>query len=150
MKKILTLAEQINKRRWWLSPPADKKAYKKRGMFLASSYKECEFYGRPLDEPIRVSVSNPLVDTEQNIIQFLFGNDSSQMTAYNALINNTAKELLRVRFKLDADLFMTAKSKNFDSIAVVTEKGLEKAKNHKLPSSVELNIIDIENGINEA
>ena len=147
MKKTLTFADQINRRRWWHSPPSDKKAYKKRGMFLASSFKECEFYGRPLDEPIRVNVSNPLVDTEQNIIKSLFGYSSSQMMAYTALIKNAEKDPLRVRFKLDADLFKTAKSKNYDAIAVVTEKGFEKTKNHKLPRSVELNLIDIKNGI---
>lgn len=147
MKKELTLADQINKRKWWHSPPADKAAYKKRGMFLASSYKECEFYGCPLDEPIKVNVSHPLVDTEKNIIRFLFGDNSSQMSAYIALINGTAKEPLKLRFKLDRDLFKAAKNKNHDAIAVVTEKGLEKVKNQKLPSSVELNVLDIESGI---
>lgn len=147
MKKTLTLADQINRRRWWHSPPSDKKAYKKRGMFLASSYKECEFYGRPLDEPIKVNVSNPIVNTEQNIIKSLFGNNSSQMIAYTALTNNTEEESLKVRFKLDTDLFKAAKSKNYDAIAVVAEKGLEKVKNHKLPRSVELNLIDTKNGV---
>lgn len=149
MKKILTLADQINKREWWHSPPLDKNAYQKRGMFLASSYEECEFYGRPLNEPIKVSVSNPIVDTEQNIIRFFFGNNSPQMIAYNALINDSDKVPLKVRFKLDADLFKAAKKGKYDAIAIITEKELEKIKNHKLPRSVELNLIDIENGVNK-
>lgn len=147
---MLTFAEQINKRKWWHSPPSDKKAYKKRGMFLASSYKECEFYGRPLVELIRVDVSNPLVDTEKNIIRFLFGDNSPQMMIFNSLINNTASNPLKARFKLDADLFSSAKKNKYDAIAVITAKCFEKIKNHKLPKSVELNIIDIENGINKA
>ena len=147
MKKALTFTDQLNKRKWWHSPPADKKTYKKRGIFLASSYKECEFYGRPLDEPIKVNVSNPLVDTEENLIRLLFGNNSSQMVAYNALINGNAKEPLKVRFKLDKDLFKTAKNKNYDAIAVVSEKRLENIKNRKLSKSIELNILDIEKGI---
>jgi hypothetical protein len=147
MKKALTFADQLNKRKWWHSPPADKKAYKKRGIFLASSYKECEFYGRPLDEPIKVNVSNPLVDTEENIIRLLFGNNSPQMVAYMALINGNAKEPLKVRFKLDKDLFKAAKNKNYDAIAVVSEKRLENTKNRKLSKSIELNILDIEKGI---
>jgi hypothetical protein len=147
MKKELTLADQLNKRKWWHSPPVDKSAYKKRGVFLASSYKECEFYGRPLNEPIKVNVSYPLVDTEKNIIRFLFGDNSSQMSAYIALINGTAKEPLKVRFKLDRDLFKAAKNKNYDAIAVVTEKELEKVKNKKLPRSIELNVLDAESGI---
>lgn len=150
MKKTLKFADQLNKRKWWHSPPADKKAYKKRGIFLSSSYKECEFYGRPLDEPIKVNVSSPLVDTEQNIIKFLLGYCSAQMIAYTALTNNSAKDPLKVRFKLDADLFKAAKKGKYDAIAIITEKDIDKIKNHKLPRSIELNIIDIENGINKA
>jgi hypothetical protein len=150
MKNILTLADQLNKRKWWHSPPVDKAAYKKRGMFLASSYKECEFYGRPLNEPIRVRVLNPLAGTEENIISLLFGNTSPQMADYVSLLNGNVKEPLKVRFKLDNDLFKAAKTKNYDAISIITEKGLEKIKNHKLPRSVELNVINIENGINKA
>ncbi|MEW6739098.1 MAG: hypothetical protein ACOYU2_05340 [Nitrospirota bacterium] len=149
MKKILTLADQINKRIWWHSPPSDKNAYKKRGMFLSSSYKECEFYGRPLDEPIRVKVSKPLVDTERNVIRFFFGNDSPQMLTLNALMNGTSRSPVKARFKLDADLFEAAKKNKYDAIAIIPEKGLEKIKNHKLPRSVELNVIDFENGIDK-
>src|SRR4030066_984294 len=138
MKKASSLANQINKRKWWHSPPADRKAYKERGIFLASSYEECEFYGRPLNEPIKVSVSNPLVDTEDNIIRFLFGNNSPQLFAYLALTNGTIKEPIKARFKLDKDLFKAAKDQNYDAIAVVTNKGLAKVRNHKLPNSVEL------------
>ncbi|OGP64101.1 MAG: hypothetical protein A3K22_02290 [Deltaproteobacteria bacterium RBG_16_42_7] len=144
---MLTLTEQINKRNWWHSPPADKKAYRKRGIFLASSYKECEFYGRPLNKPIKVSVSNPLVDTEENVIRLLFGDDSPQMSAHMALKAGGAREPLKVRFKLDKDLFSAAKGNNYDAIAIVTEKGLEKVRNCRLPKSVELNVLDIENGI---
>ena len=147
MKKELTLADQLIKRKRWHSPPADKAAYKKRGIFLASSYKECEFYGCPFDKPIKVNVTYPLVDTEENIIRFLFGNNSSQMVVYKALIGGTAKEPLKARFKLDMDLFKAAKNKNYDAIAVVTEKGLEKARKYKLPKSVELNVLDIDSGI---
>lgn len=149
MKKELTLADQLNKRKWWHSPPTDKVAYKKRGMFLSSSYKECEFYGRPLNKLIRVNVSKPILDTEQNIIRFFFGNDSRQMRTFDALINGTAKCPLNARFKLDADLFRAAKKNKYDAIAIVTEKGLEEVNNRKLSRSVELNVIDIKNGIDK-
>ena len=138
-----SLTEQINRRSWWHSPPVDKLAYKKRGIFLASSFKECEFYGRPLDEPIKVQVSNPLIGVEKNIIKILYGIGSDQMKAHNSLINDTAKDTLNVRFHLDADIFTAAKKKGFDSIAIVTENGLEKIKEGKLPRSVELNVFNI-------
>lgn len=147
MNKTFTLAEQINKRKWWHSPPSDGKAYQKRGVFLASSYKECEFYGRPLDEPIKVNLFNPLINTEENIIKFLFGNSSPQMSFYTALMNGFAKEPLKARFKLDKDLFNAAKNKDYDSIAIISEKGLEKVRKGKLPRTVELNVLNIDNGI---
>ncbi len=138
-----SLIEQINQRSYWHSPPVDKFAYKKRGVFLASSFKECEFYGRPLNEPIKVQVSNPLIDIEKSIIKILFGIGSNQMKAHKSLINDTAKDTLKVRFRLDADIFTVAKKKGYDSIAIVTEKGLEKIKEDKLPRSIELNVFDI-------
>ena len=69
------------------------------------------------------------------------------MLAYADLIKGTTKEPLKVRFKLDRDLFNAAKNKNHDAIAVVAEEELGKIKNHKLPRSVELNVLDTEGGI---
>jgi len=47
---------RINRKDWWHVPPRDPSAYKKRGQFFASSFREAEFWGRPLDEPQRVRV----------------------------------------------------------------------------------------------
>lgn len=138
-----SLSEQINRKSWWHSPPVDKSAYKKRGIFLASSFKECEFYGRPLSIAIKVQVANPLINTEKNIVEILFGISSKQMKVYKSLVSDTAKNSLDIRFRLDADIFKTAKKKGFDSIVMVTENGLEKIKEGKLPRSIELNIFNI-------
>ena len=137
-----TISEQINRRTWWHSPPRDANSYKKRGIFLASSYKECEFYGRPLDEPIKIKINNPLVNTERNIIASLFGENSPQMKAYDSLLNYEAKELLKIRFKLDAEIMNAAKNRGYDSVAIISPKGLERIKEGKLPRNVELNVAD--------
>ena len=55
------LLARINRKDWWHVPPADPKAYRQRGKFLASTFREAEFWGRPLDTPIRVRVSNPII-----------------------------------------------------------------------------------------
>jgi hypothetical protein len=141
ISKNVRFAEQINKRDWWHCPPEDKKAYKARGVFLASSFKECEFYGRPLDKPLKVHVTNPLIGTEENIIKKLFGNNSKQMGASKSLINRTAKQILKVRFQLDKEMCKAARNQGYDAIAVVTQKGLEKVREGKLPRSVELNVL---------
>lgn len=139
------IVNQINKKKWWHSPPIDKTSYKKRGVFLASSYKECEFYGRPLDNPVKVSILKPLIGTEEDIIKSIFGEDSQQMVAYMSLTANRAENMLRVRFQLDKDIYRAAKEKGYDSIVVVASKNIEKIKEGKLPQSIELNIFNTKN-----
>lgn len=48
--KALIIAN-VNRKKWWHVPPRNPDAYEKKGMFLASSFKEAEFWGRPLDLP---------------------------------------------------------------------------------------------------
>jgi hypothetical protein len=139
-----SLIEQVNRRKWWHSPPRDSASYRKRGVFLASSYRECEFYGRPLDEPVEVKISKPLVGTEENIIKSLYGKESRQMDAYRALAGNLDVDILKVRFQLDADLFEVAKGKGYDAIVVVAEKNTFQVKQGKLPRKAELNVFDAE------
>jgi len=140
-----SLTEQVNRKKWWHSPPRDIASYKKRGIFLASSYVECEFYGRPLDEPVKVHISNPLVGTEVNIIENLFGKCSPQMDAYRTLAGNINIDVMKVRFQLDADLFKAAKVKGYDAIVVIAEKNASAVKQGKLPRKAELNVFDAEN-----
>jgi len=45
------LVAHVNRKGWWHVPPRDPTAYGKRGKFFASSFREAEFWGRPLDEP---------------------------------------------------------------------------------------------------
>ena len=67
------LIEKINKSEWWHVPPRDRDAYKKRGKFFASTYKQAEFYGRPNDVPEKVLISNPIFGfSKVEILRSLF------------------------------------------------------------------------------
>jgi hypothetical protein len=66
------LVDHINKKDWWHVPPTEgERAYTNRGKFLASSFKDAEFYGRPLDEAQHVQIRNPIVGTEAEIAEKL-------------------------------------------------------------------------------
>ncbi|MGO9271727.1 MAG: hypothetical protein ACLQOO_15930 [Terriglobia bacterium] len=67
------LIAHLSRREWWHCPPQDPKAYQKRGKFLASSFREAEFWGRPLDESQQVTISNPPIDDEVGIETEPFG-----------------------------------------------------------------------------
>lgn len=88
-------------------------------------------------------LSNPLINSEENIIKALFGSDASQMKAYKSLLSSTAKDIIKVRLQLDADIYEAAQKKDYDAIAIVTEKGFEKIQEGKLPKSVELNVFNV-------
>src|ERR1700674_5320366 len=84
MKRIAVsfekLVAHINRKEWWHVRPRNPSAYSKRGKFLASSFREAEFWGRPLDEPQRVTVAHPLVGDEGVIERKLFGKRVSSET----------------------------------------------------------------------
>jgi hypothetical protein len=62
----------VNRKRWWHVPPQDSAAYQKRGKFLASSFAEAEFWGRPLDGLQRVNVAaGPRFGDEPTIAKLL-------------------------------------------------------------------------------
>ena len=71
------LLARINRKDWWHVPPADPKAYQKRGKYLASTFREAEFWGRPLDTPVHVSIANPIVGDESTIETELLGAPSA-------------------------------------------------------------------------
>ena len=77
MKKSIkrVLIDKINKSEWWHVSPRDPNAYSKRGKFLASTYQQAEFYGRPNDIPEKVRISNPVYGfSEIEILKKLFQN----------------------------------------------------------------------------
>ena len=129
------LIKHVNRKDWWHVPPQDPAAYIKRGKFLASSFSEAEFWGRPLDEPQRVAITRPLVGDEESIEKELFGRRVSREDI-----------AVKERWALDAKMRRAALAKGFDSIVLMAPKAFAQFRaSGKLPRSIELNILNLGN-----
>jgi hypothetical protein len=122
----------VNRKNWWHVPPVGPNAYRKGGKFLASSFEEAEFYGRPLDEPQKVIVTKPLIGDERRISKVLRvppqhdGMTLKQIAAHDALWRNAALK------------------RGFDSILLMAPKCFGEFKSiGKIPRSLELNILRV-------
>jgi len=133
---IEKLIARINRKDWWHVPPSDPRAYEKRGMFLASTFREAEFWGRPLDTPIRVKVANPIIGDESTIEAKLLGGPCEH-PAYDS------PKLMQWRWNLDAKLKKAALAKGYDSIVILSPSGYAKfTAEGRIPLSIELNLLD--------
>lgn len=122
----------VNRKAWWHVPPRDPGAYRKRGQFLASSLREAEFWGRPLPEPLRVSVNKPLVGDETAIERRLFG----RRVSHEGLS-------MEQRWSLDARMKRVALAQGYDSILLMAPQGFAKFRSSsELPRSLELNVLE--------
>jgi len=122
----------LNRKNWWHVPPVDPRAYSKRGKFLASTFREAEFWGRPQDEPQKVVVVKPLIGDERTISRVLRipsqfdGMTLRQLAAHDARWRNAA---LR---------------RGFDSILLMAPRCFAEYKaSGKVPRSLELNILRV-------
>jgi hypothetical protein len=130
----IKLIAHINRKKWWHVPPIDPAAYSKRGMFLASSFGEAEFYGRPLDEPKRVNIANPIVGDEKTVHKRLFGKPL-------VVFDGSCRAVLRWRWRLDAQMKRAAQRIGYDSIVILSPSGLSRCRKGKMPKSIELNLL---------
>jgi len=127
------IVAHVNRKSWWHVPPVDPNAYRKRGKFLASSFGEAEFWGRPLDDPQRVTVAMPIVGDEETIERGLFGKTVS-----------TEDISVPQRFRLDAEMKKAALAKGYDSILLMSPRSFVRFKSTgKIPRSLELNILRV-------
>ena len=135
------LIAKINKTEWWHVPPLDKNAYKKRGKFLASTYSQAEFYGRPNFNPEKVNVKLPIYGfSEKEILKRLFP------SKYNKLyfqITKEGKNWYNRRINLDARMFRKAKTLGYDAIVLLTSQGKDRLKINRKPFSMELNLLNV-------
>ena len=123
----------INRKEWWHVPPIDPRAYEKRGKFLASSFIEAEFYGRPCDMPDKVSIAAPIVGDDRFIEMTLIGR-----------VESDPDMSVSKRLALDAKLRRAAMRKGFDSIVLLTPKNFQALRrNGTVPRSIELNVLDL-------
>lgn len=124
------IVAHVNRKAWWHVPPRDPMAYLKRGKFFASSFREAEFYGRPLDEPQRVLIARPLFGDESAIAEVLgippqrAGMSLEQIAAHDVLWRNAAL------------------AKGFDSIVLIPPRAFSRLVSEgKFPRSLELNLL---------
>lgn len=137
MKDILI--EKINKSDWWHVSPKDSDSYKKRGKFLASTYQQAEFYGKPNNKPEKVKINNPLFGfSELEILEKLFSKEEAKDFLNKVL---ESKNYYNDRIELDAKMYKKAKKLGFDCIVLMTSAGKISLKNNRKPSSIELNLI---------
>ncbi len=130
-RSLERLIAHINRKEWWHVPPREPDAYRKRGKFLASSFRDAEFWGRPLDQPQKVAVNRPLVGDESAIEKNLFGRRVSREDI-----------AIQKRWALDARMKRAALAKGYDSIVLMTPNAFAQFKaSGKLPRSLELNIL---------
>ena len=133
------LISKINQSKWWHVPPRDPNAYEKRGKFLASTYLQAEFYGKPNIEHVSVHINNPVFGfSESEIIQKLFG--SSWQKYLDGLLKPDA-DFYEKRIELDRKMYIEAKSLGFDAIVLLTKAGKKALQKGRKPDSIELNLV---------
>lgn len=136
------LVDKINRSEWWHVLPRDPEAYNKRGKFLASTYRQAEFYGRPCDIPERVFISDPVYGfSEKEILEQLFQGkgDSYLLDDFPEARDNWYQE----RIDLDAKMYRMAKSLGYDAIVLVGRTGREELERNRKPYSIELNLLNV-------
>jgi hypothetical protein len=130
--RIEKAVRHVNRKNWWHVPPTKPNGYGRRGKFFASSFAEAEFWGRPLDEPQRVTIAKPLVGDGLTISKALGvppQHDDmplDQIAEHDAVWRNAALK------------------KGFDSILLMAPKCFARFKaTGKLPRSLELNVLRV-------
>ena len=114
---IARLVSYVNRKEWWHVPPTDPLAYTKRGEFLASTYHDAEFYGRPNNVPEKVRIANPFICDKSSIEQELLG----KIVSHEGM---SIEEIARV----DAQIRVVALKRGYDSIILFGEKGHKEFK----------------------
>lgn len=138
MKKLLI--QKINQSDWWHVLPRDPNAYKERGKFLASTYLQAEFYGRPIIEPEKVEIKNPIFGfSEEEILVQLFGKEKA-LKCLDFVLNED-NNYYQKRIALDKEMHDTAKRFGYDSIVLMTKQGKNALQRKRKPNSIELNLI---------
>lgn len=142
MQKLkIILINKINNSDWRHVPPQDPLAYQKRGKFLASTYLQAEFYGRPKTDPERVKIYNPVFGfSEIEILNVLFGKVKAS-SVYKKFFK--AKNFYKSRINLDAKMAKKARLNGYDSIVLMTQRGKNELTKGRKPSSIELNLLNI-------
>lgn len=122
----------VNRKQWWHVLPRDSKAYAKRGIFYASSFRDGLFWGRPLDSFFKARIANPLVGDENRIHKRLLGNS----------LRLPVRMSLKWRHDLDARYRRAALHLGYDSIVLLARPAYKKfRRTGRIPREIELNVL---------
>jgi len=136
------LIQRINRKDWWHVTPVDPNSYSTRGKFLASTYREAEFWGRPNDTPERVTVKKPLIGDEETIERTLLGRYESKSWPNIDEDISAGKPFAARRYALDAKLFKAGRAQGYDAMVLLSPSNFAKFKAEgKIPLSIELNLL---------
>lgn len=137
-----TLINKVNKSYWWHVPPRDAGAYKKRGKFLASTYAQAEFYGRPNIDPEKVKISNPIFGfSEKEILKQLFPKEYKRLALEDDDVDEN--DCYDERIKLDCKIYKQAKKSGFDAVVLLGSTGRRSLEQGRKPRSIELNLLNV-------
>ncbi len=140
LRKILI--DKINNSYWWHVPPEDPDAYKKRGKYLASTYVQAEFYGRPNIEPERVNITNPVFDfSEDGILKQLFPKKYKKLSLSEDITDGP--DYYGQRIELDRKMCEMARKNGHDAIVLFSPAGKQCLERNRKPDSMELNLLNI-------
>jgi len=138
------LIRKINAGEWWHVTPRDSDAYKKRGKFLASTYLQAEFYGRPNDVPERVTINNPVFGfSEEEIWKQIISHYRDNKLMMDILNGTDDENLYDRRVTVDAMMFSAAKKLGYDSIILICRSGYKALLKNRKPHSIELNLLNV-------
>jgi hypothetical protein len=124
---------RLNCKCWWhVVPEAAPACYEQRGRFYAATYKQDEFYGKPLMIPDRVTLKNPLIGDGDETDIALFGRVLTGCRTYKGLCWEEARRKRR------------ALALGYDSIAVVSPAGMANFyQTGRIPLFIELCLLDL-------
>lgn len=132
------LINKINASNWWHVTPNDTEAYKKRGRFLASTYNQAAFYGRPNNQPEKVSIKYPLwAASEESLLKLLFPNTYREKFK---MVTGSERNYYKQRIELDAQMHQKAKKLGYDCIVLLGFTGIHDLTRNRKPHSIELNL----------
>jgi hypothetical protein len=138
------LIRKINAGEWWHVAPRDPDAYKKRGKFLASTYLQAEFYGRPNDAPEKVTINNPVFGfSEEEIWKQIIPYYKDNKLMMDILNGTDGENLYEHRVMIDAMMFSAAKKLGYDSIILICRSGYKALIKNRKPNSIELNLLNV-------
>ncbi len=134
----MRVIKRINQREWWRTW-INKQALKERGLFLESCFRSAEFYGRPLDNPFKVNLKNPLIGDDEFVMSTL-GLPPIVWASYKDGMEEISEKENKI-IKMQSVKMRIAMDMGFDSIAILSANDFKRLKEKgRLPNGYDLQV----------